>query len=332
MSMASPLSFPTIAPEGYPALTAEPVFDPSKHLALEKPEQVIGLDQLGYTQAEINTCPTSLGVTSCFRILSPEGVACLQGVAKGLEPYARSVERIPRMVRGGAYQSRFLRDLCMSVDVTDFLSEICDLPLLPHTIPHQLGHLNYNPKTLGQNIDKWHVDTLRIDYVLFVTDPNLVKGGEFQYFQGTKHEMADLVVAGQSLPAERIITPYLPGAGYAVLQQGNMVVHRATGLEEIGRRITMVNGYVNRDVDVPDYTRFDQLYLADPKHISTSEYARHMAWLGSEKLKAQIERAGYSEDRERYAVELEAVGRVLCNAATEIRNADSAKMAHFGDG
>jgi hypothetical protein len=332
MSMASPLSFPTAAPEGYPSLTTEPVFDPGKHLALEKPEQVISLDQLGYTQAEIDTCPTSLGVTSCFRILSPEGVACFQEVAKGLEPYAKSIERIPRMVRGGAYQSKFLRDLCMSVDVTDFLSGICDLPLLPHTIPHQLGHLNYNPTTLGQNIDKWHVDTLRIDYVLFVTDQNLVKGGEFQYFQGTKHQMADLVAAGQSLPAKRIITPSVPGAGYAVLQQGNMVVHRATGLEEIGRRITMVNGYVNRDVDVPDYTRFDQLYLADPKHVSTSEFARHVAWLGSEKLKAQIDRTGYSEDREKYAQELDAIGRVLCNAATEIRNAGADKMAHFGDG
>ena len=78
------------------------------------------------------------------------------------------------MVRGGAYQSRFLRDLCLSPDVAEWISEICGAAMVPHSIPHQLGHLNYNPLKLGENVDKWHVDTLRVDYVMFVTDPNAV--------------------------------------------------------------------------------------------------------------------------------------------------------------
>lgn len=100
MTQAAPLSFPPVLPEGYPALASEPEFDPAKHLALEKPETVISLEELGYEADEIAQCPTSLGITSCFRVLSDEGVACLQEVTRGLEQYARSIPRISRMVRG----------------------------------------------------------------------------------------------------------------------------------------------------------------------------------------------------------------------------------------
>ena len=49
-----------------------------------------------------------------------------------------------------------------------------------------MGHLNYAPTTIGDNVDKWHVDTLRYDYVMFVTDPKKNQGGAFQYYRGTK--------------------------------------------------------------------------------------------------------------------------------------------------
>jgi len=332
MALASTLEFPSVCPEGFPLLEREPVFDPARHLALERPEEIVTLRDLGYVPEEIAACPTELGITSCFRVLSDEGIACLLEVARSLAPYIRGVERISRMVRGGAYHSRFLRDLCLSPDVTQWISEICEAPMAPHSIPHQLGHLNYNPLKLGENVDKWHVDTLRIDYVMFVTDPNAVEGGEFQYFRGTKHEVKALHRAGQKLPDERTITPRLPGPGYAVLQQGNMVVHRATGLRRPAERITMVNGYVPGDPNVPDYTRFDQLFLADPPHIAASEYARHAAWVGRERLQAFIDRSVYSADRGALAAELEAVAAYLSKAGADIRDAGNAPMEHFGDG
>lgn len=332
MALAKTLEFPSISPDGFPVLEREPAFDPARHLALERPGKVVTLHDLGYTPEEIAACPTELGITSCFRILSDEGVACLLEVARNLAPYIRGVERISRMVRGGAYQSRFLRDLCLSPDVTDWISQICRAPMTPHSIPHQLGHLNYNPLKLGENVDKWHVDTLRIDYVMFVTDPNAVEGGEFQYFQGTKHEAKALHRAGEKLPADRTIAPRLPGPGYAVLQQGNMVVHRATGLRRAAERITMVNGYVPGDPNIPDYTRFDQLFLADPPHVAASEYARHAAWVGRERLQAFIDRSVYSADRAALAAELEAVAAYLSRTSADIRQAGAAPMEHFGDG
>ncbi|MEL7238783.1 MAG: hypothetical protein AAGK78_07960, partial [Planctomycetota bacterium] len=267
------------------------------------------LADLGYDDETIAGCPTPLGITSPFRLLSEEGVACLHEVARQLEPHARSIERISRMVRGGVYQSRFLRDFCTSPELSEFISEICDASMLPHTMPHQLGHLNYNPHTIGENVDKWHADTLRVDFVLFVTDPTAIAGGEFQYFNGTKAEADALRADGKSIPQHRVVSPDLPGAGYAVLQQGNMVVHRARRLDAPGERITLVNGYVPADVHFPDFTRFDQLFLADPQHVATSEYTRHAAWIGRERLDRLISESDFVDDRDAFAGHLDTIAR-----------------------
>ena len=329
---ASPLEFPKDHPEGFPILENEPVFDPARHLQIEMPKEVISLKEFGYSDEQIAECPSDFAITSTFRILSDEGAAAMLEVARLLEPYVKSNARISRTVRGGVYQSKFLRDLCCCTEITDVVSNIAGSPMLPHTLPHQLGHLNYNPLKVGENVDKWHVDTLRIDFVMFVTDPNSVVGGEFEYYKGTKEEVAELTKAGKPLTSEKVMAAELPGPGYAVLQQGNMVVHRAKGLREQGERITMVNGYVPRDITFPDYNRFDQLYLVDPKNIAASEYSRHAAWMAREMLDAKLKGFEFSENKEQFAEQLEAVAGLLSNAASELRDADNAKMEHFGDG
>lgn len=332
MSLAHPLAFPEARPSGYLPLEREPQFDPARHLALERPEMVVSLEDLGYGPEDIAGCPTTLGITSCFRVLSDEGVECLLEVVRSLECFTTSNPRIARNVRGGVYRSRFLRDLCLSPDIADTVSRICDAPLAPHTIPHQLGHLNYNPLEIGRSVDKWHVDTLRIDYVMFITDPNAVQGGEFEYFLGTKDEMAALHRSGDGPPADRVVAPRLPGPGYAILQQGNMVVHRAKGITAPGERVTMVNGYVPTDLRYPDFTRYDQLSLADPPHVVTAEYERHVAWLARERARQIIDNAEYSDDREASAARLDRIAGELRNAAEMIRSGSEAKIEHFGDG
>jgi hypothetical protein len=330
--LANPLEFPSRQPDGFPLLEGEPVFDPARHLQIEMPETIISLKEFGYSDDEIAECPCDFGITNVFRILSDEGAHCMLEVARMLEQYTTSNARISRNVRGGTYQSRFLRDLCQSDELTQAISTICGSPMLPHTIPHQLGHLNYNPKVVGENVDKWHVDTLRIDFVMFVTDPNTVEGGEFEYYLGTKEEVAELKQAGKPLDPEKIKAPVLPGPGYAVLQQGNMVVHRAKGLRAQGERITMVNGYVPRDVSFPDYTRFDQLYLVDPEHMAASEYMRHVSWMGRELLDGQLKGFEFGEDKAQMAENLEKVSALMATAAEQLRKAGEAEVEHFGDG
>ncbi len=330
--LATLLDFPTSAPSGFKMLEQEPQFDATRHLQIEVPDQVLTLKELGYSDDQIAECPTPFGVTSIFRILSDEGVACMLDVARQLEEFTTSNARIARNVRGGVYRSKFLRDLCQCPELTAALSDICGIPVLPHTLPHQLGHLNYNPLEVGENVDKWHVDTLRIDFVMFVTDPKLVDGGEFEYYLGTKDEVAALTKAGKPLDPAKIVAPNMSGPGYAVLQQGNMVVHRAKGLRKVGERITMVNGYVPRDITFPDFSRFDQLYMVDPKDAAASEYARHMTWMARERMTAELDAFEFSEDKDAMAARLDAFAAHLTKAADDLRDAGDAQTEHFGDG
>ena len=315
-----------ILPAGFSWLDKEPAFNPDIHLALEAPEVIETLADFGYDEEAIAQCPSDFAVSSIFRVMSDEGAACLLEVCRQLSDFTSSNARIDRNTRGGVYRSRFLRDLCLSPDVTAFMSQIAKVDLLPHSIGHQLGHLNYNPFEVGKNVDKWHVDTLRYDYVMFVTDPTQVDGGEFQYFKGTKDEMAEFVKTGQNVPAERVISPAMPGPGYAVMQQGNMVVHQAKGLREDGERITMVNGYVAADARIPDFTRYDQLRLVDPAHIATSEYAQHMGVLAQR----MISQAGFVDDDAVHVKNLRDAASRLIAAADEIEQTTETEMDHYG--
>ena len=328
--MSSPFDL-SHAPQGFVPLPTEPEFCPARHLALERPTEVISLTSFGYTHDQIADCPSDFAVTNIFRILSDEGAACLYEVAKQLEAFTTSNPRIERCTRGGVYRSKFLRDLCLCPEITEFISSFVGVDLLPHTMPHQLGHLNYAPKTVGENIDKWHVDTLRYDYVMFVTDPAKQQGGAFQYFKGTKDEVATCRAEGRPLPAEKIISPDMPGPGYAVMQQGNMVVHQAKALTAPGERITMVNGYIPADPAFPDYTRYDQLTFADPVPIATAEYSRHVALHARRAIDETIAQIPFDKDRAFYANQLRQLSAILTKAVQDIDAADTAEMEHFGD-
>ena len=320
-------------PHGYPVLSSEPDFNPITDLQLEIPRKITSLQEIGYSKEYLKELSTQFAFSSPARILSDEGVEKLYQVLKLLEPYAKSSERIPRMVRGGVYQSKYLRELSLSKDITKFFSEIADIELQPHTIPHQLGHINYNPLERGINTDKWHTDTLRYDYVLFVTDPNKIKGGEFEYFLGTKNEMEDLHKKNFKIPNEKIISLKPPGPGYAVFLHGNMVVHRAKGIDSEGERITLVNGYIAKDIiKNPDFTNFEESYLADPKHVGTAEFTKHTAFIAKEHLNKCINDNVFSEDREKYIKQLNDTSKILKDAVKKIHKAGiKATSKHFGD-
>jgi hypothetical protein len=304
--LAEPLLFPRTTPAGYDPLEDDEDFIPSRHLALEPCTGRLTLAELGYTPEEIALCASPIAVSGVFRLLSDEGVAVLRRICRALEPSAVSGRRIAKMVRGAAYRSRFVRGLCLSPEVTEFCSKIFETELAPHTMPAQLGHINYAPEDLSRAVDRWHHDTLGFDYVLMVNDPNTFRGGRFQYFLGTKREAAELAKAGREPPPERVVSPHFPGAGYALLQQGNMVVHRGGRLEEPAERITFINGYVARDIAKPDPSRLSDLRVWDPPHVVYPEWARHKAWLARAKLDAAIEQMPFTDDREALVAHLRA--------------------------
>lgn len=308
----------------------EPDFDPSVHLALEHPESSLSLADLGYQASTVDNAVTDVAATSCFRVLSNEGVEALYHVCKQLEQFTTSNPRVARNVRGGVYRSRFLRDLALSPEVTAHMSELLKTPLAPHGMPHQLAHLNFQPLTPGENVDKWHWDTLQVDYVMFVTDPNAVEGGEFQYFNGTREELAELHAQGHPVPADRIIAPKLPGPGYAVLMQGDHVVHQARGITG-GERITLVNGYTYLDSHARDYSALGQLAHADPELTVSAEYARHMALRCHAQLSDAIQRPNFTLDAQSQAKQLRRARQELDDAIMQLESLEKETMRHFGD-
>lgn len=327
--VASPISFPRYQPQGYEYLLDEPIYNPKRHLALEKPSEIYRLSDLGYDESVVSKCSTDLAITSPFRLLSDEGVASLYQVCSALQQYKQGCDRIPNMVRGAVYRSAFVRDFCLCPIVTSFLSEIAGTSLSAHSMPLMLGHLNFAPIELTQTVDKWHTDTIALDYVLMITDPSQLSGGKFQYFNGTKEEAA-AILEQTSIPEERIISPVFPGAGYAVLQQGNMVMHRATRLNHQAERITMVTGYVPLDLGCCDPSRFGDMKAVDSHNVLFTEWARHKAWLSRNKLNALIEELPFTDDR---AVICAALRSAIADAQTaiaDIEDTSETKMIFYG--
>lgn len=304
--MAVAVPFPSVQPPGYTWLDAEPTFDPDLHLALEEPEEVISLAELGYSEAEIAGKATPVGASSPFRLLSNDGVHVMLDIARRLRSYARPAgERIENVVRGGCYRSRWLRDLCTSPEVAAHLSSIYGIDIAPHPMPVHLGHLNFEPKEIDDAIDKWHHDTLPLDYVMPVTDPATVDGGRFEYFMGTKHEAAELARAGETPPTERTVAPDFPSAGYAIALHGDMVVHRAGPLHSPGERISMVNGYVSLDTSLDEQARNKDLMVVDDPNVLYAEWAKMAAWRARERLTTLIHDLEFSPDKDSVAANLE---------------------------
>jgi hypothetical protein len=320
VTVAIAVPFPEDQPPGYGWLDDEPAFDPARHVQIEPPAGVIMLSELGYDAATIAPTATEVAASQPFRILSDEGAAVLLDTSRRLRHFARRAgNRIENTVRGGCYRSRFLRDLCISPDVTAALSEIYGTEVSPHTMPGHLGHLNYEPTDVHQAVDKWHHDTIPLDYVLMVSDPTALPGGQFEYFLGTKTEAADLAARGERPPRDRVIAPHFPGPGYAIALHGDMVVHRGAPLTAQAERITMVNAYVAIDRTRADQSRSRDLIGVDDPATLYAEWVRHVAWRSEGRLAELRDSIGFGVEREAAIDALESAIADVTQAIDDMR-------------
>ena len=271
-----------------------------------------------------------MAASAPFRLLSDEGVAVMLDVARALRVFHRPAgDRIERMTRGGCYRSRWLRDLCIDPDVTAHLSAIYAIDVHPHAMPLHLGHLNFEPTKIHTSVDKWHHDTLPLDFVLMVTDPNTVAGGEFEYFVGTKDEAAALAAEGRTPPRDRVVAPEFGGAGYAIALHGNMVVHRAAPLTDLSERITMVNGYVAADRAIDDQSRSVDLIGVDDPECLWAEWAKFAAWRSHGRLTALLDELAFTADRDIVIAQLESSIADVQQAIVEMQSGPG-DASHYG--
>ncbi len=321
--------FPESQPNGYSWFPDEPVFDPAKHLALEMPESIRYLEEFGYSAEEIKTKASPVAVSSPFRVLSDKGAQVLLETARALRAHAISCERIENMVRGGCYRSRFLRDLCIDPSLTQLMCDIYESDVAPHTMPLHLGHMNFSPDDLSKAVDKWHHDTLPLDFVMMVTDPTRLDGGQFEYFVGTKAEMAELAKQGKTPPRNRVETPPFHGPGYTIALHGNMVVHRGAPLNSPGERISMVNGYVSTNTTLDDQHRHKDLTLVDDPECLYAEWAKHSAWRAKERLNTLVASLEFNADRQAIADELSDAIRDVTETIDQMRDTGKHEMHHY---
>ena len=296
--------FPDEQPPGYQWFEDEPVFDPAVDLALEFPAHTVLLSELGYHPEIIVTKSTPFALSSPFRVLSETGVSTLLQITRRLRNFTTSSQRNSKMARGGCYRSRWFRDLCTSPELAAHMGSIYGIAVAPHPMAVQLGHLNFEPSNITLAVDKWHHDTLPLDFVMMVTDPAKISGGEFEWFHGTKDEAA--ANAPLPPPAERRVAPIFPAAGYAIALHGDMVVHRAAPLTVPGERTTFVNGYVAMDTRVDDQSRNQDLVNVDDPGVLYTEWAKYVAWRSAGRLQRLIDTLEFTNNVEDVAARLQA--------------------------
>lgn len=314
--MVQTLPFPSERPPNYIKLDGEPTFDPAKHLDLGTPETVTSLQELGYSETDVTTCPSDFGVSSAFKILSDEGLAIMTEICEKMYDnrnvsIGTGVNRLGSYVRGAGYRSQFIKDFCDSSELAAHMSEICGVSLARHSVPAVACGVNYAPKDIRKAIDSWHTDSVAFDIVMMMSDPATFEGGEFQYFHGTKMEgRAMLGIEGEEgidteLPPDRVITVPFPAAGYGFLQQGNMIFHRACRLKKPAQRMTMIPSFVVTPATVHEGTNSVNMADWDDPGI-TAELTRHEAWRASARLSELVETVSLHDDNANLVAQLDA--------------------------
>ena len=173
------------------------------------------------------------------------------------------------------------------------MSAIAGIPLGRHSVPAVACGINYAPEDISRAVDTWHVDSVAFDIVMMITDPSILKGGEFQYFHGTKQEgQALLGITGEegvdtALPEDRVVTIPFPEAGFGFMQQGTMIFHRACRLLERADRITMIPSFEVLPANAPDSTNTLNMADWDDPGICP-ELARHEIWRTQARLESLL--------------------------------------------
>ena len=313
--MAETLKFPEQRPPEYIKLDGEPVFEASKHLQLEKPQEIKSLESLGYNSEGLKDCLSSFGVSSAFRILSDEGLAIMHDIC--LKMYdnrnisvGTGVNRLGSYVRGAGYRSKFIKSFCDSPELAKHLSDMVGVQLARHSVPAVACGVNYAPEDISRAVDSWHTDSVAFDIVMMMSNPSNFEGGEFQYFNGTKMEGQDILgIAGEEgvdteLPSDRIVTVPFPAAGYGFMQQGNMIFHRAKRLKRRAERITMIPSFVVVPSHAPDATNSVNMAGWDDPCLA-AELTRHEAWRASARLGKLVDNISLHDSRKRLVEDMD---------------------------
>jgi hypothetical protein len=254
-----------------------------RYLQLEPPAGVHTFAEFG--QADEDALLSPVAVTEPFRILSDEGVAVALKIARELEKIAVGDARSKRM-RGCTYRSRFFDGMYRDPELVSFLAALAQADLREHPVGHHRVQLNFAPEELSRDVDIWHHDVVAYDFVMLLTDPAGMKGGNTEFFRGTLKEGMAILGEQGAIPPERIGAVGYPAAGWAFLQQGHQVLHRAARLAEPYPRVSLVASYYCADPRFREPTILPPLRKADGRDVALVEWAHYAAYRTIGRLEA----------------------------------------------
>jgi trimethylamine monooxygenase len=289
--LAVRMPFPGTIPDGFTQDPTEPAWDPSVHLQLEAPSFLKTLTQ------DSRLCNWSkfpapavlededefpgLACSAPFRILSDEGVRVIREIVNNNEINSHTFERTPKLLRGLAYRSKFIRDFLYSEEVFSHMEKMSRTPMNPHGVLMHGAQINFGVGTANggsdRPVDDWHLDSVPYVLVVLLSDAAEFEGGETKIARYRKAEDAVQDIKNKAIPNELVETLRLPGAGYAMLMQGSKVPHKIMPVTK-GLRLSLVNSYMSRDVFEEDRTFYRLSKIQDPGHVHPVEIARHYAW------------------------------------------------------
>jgi hypothetical protein len=254
-----------------------------RYLQLEPPAGVHTFAEFG--QADEDALLSPVAVTEPFRILSDEGVAVALTIARELEKLAVGDARSKRM-RGCTYRSRFFDGMYRDPELVSFLATLAQADLREHPVGHHRVQLNFAPEELTRDVDIWHHDVVAYDFVMLLTDPAGMKGGNTEFFRGALAEGMAILDEQGVIPPERIGAVGYPAAGWAFLQQGHQVLHRAARLAEPYPRVSLVASYYCADPRFREPTILAPLRKADGRDVALVEWAQYAAYRTIGRLEA----------------------------------------------
>ena len=262
----------------------EMVWSDGKHTQITSPDVIKYLDtHLQTDHVVVEKLATNYGCCSSFRILSDEGIRAMDLAVASIEKYAVSCPRIPKVLRGGTFRSKFLNGMAHSEAVLRHVSQLAGCEMIYHPMKIQQLHINFKPdddSTDKKNIDRWHCDTTPFVLIVFATDPDEYTGGQLQYFEGTREEGMQLLGSGAGLPKNRVLDVGRQSKGYGVFVQGWRVFHQVTPVLSGNARTTLVYSFQPRNVLALEACQhLSQGYnKVDPLDIFSSDWARYRAW------------------------------------------------------
>ena len=223
--------------EGHASSPAEK-FSPAKHLSRDiltgRCGATYSLQSLGFG----HQLACDFGISDSFPLLSEEGLRAVRKELSSkevIDSCMRSSDVAPLVLRDTTRVSKFLNDLWASSEIEGFLSKVSGIPLAPHPMQKERGHVNVQDGAVRDKpVFPWHFDSQPFVCIVTLHDVAAEQKNNtlFKDAQGGIHSVE------------------VPAAGYAVLLQGSVVEHCAPASEH--ERCTMITSYVPRDSQLFD--------------------------------------------------------------------------------